>query len=67
MKLFKVEKTDLKHDGKFYNEGTVAKFDEESESVKKLVEAGILVESKEKVKAEDKKNDPTKTDDKDKK
>ena len=67
MKQFKVQKTDLKHDGKYYNEGQVAKFNEEDENVIKLVEAGILVESKEKVKAEDKKDDTTKADDKDKK
>jgi hypothetical protein len=54
MKLFKVQKTDLKLDGEYYNEGESYEFDEKKKDVKKLVAAGILVGAKGEEKSEEK-------------
>ena len=54
MKLFKVQKTDLKHDEEYYNEGETYEFDEKNKAVKKLVADGILVGAKGEEKSEEK-------------
>jgi len=52
MKLFKVQKTDLKLDGEMYQENQTYEFNENTKAVKKLLEDGILVKTKEEAKSE---------------
>lgn len=54
MKL-KVQKTDLKLDGKLYEENQVYEFDEKKKEVKNLMDKGILVKAESEPKQETKK------------
>ena len=54
MKL-KVQNTDLKLDGKLYQENQVYEFDEKNKAVKDLMDKGILVKAEAESKTETKK------------